>query len=100
MELLFNGDVIFVFFFAMIAIYNYSDLKEYQRISIIYITVYSLMVTKIIGVELAIMFLILTMFCVNFIRILALHHFHFLWVSSTKAKQLCTVSYGNVQLNV
>ena len=63
MELLFNGDVIFVFFFAMIAIYNYSDLKEYQRISIIYITVYSLMVTKIIGVELAIMFLILTMFC-------------------------------------
>ena len=30
MEALFNGNVVFVFFFAVIAIYNYSDLKEYQ----------------------------------------------------------------------
>ena len=46
----------------MIAIYNYSDLKEYQRIAIIYITVYSLVVTNIIGITLAIILLFLTMF--------------------------------------
>lgn len=63
MEELFNGNIIFVFFFAMIAIYNYSDLKEYQRIAIIYITVYSLVVTNIVGVTLAIILLFLTMFC-------------------------------------
>lgn len=62
MEELFNGNIIFVFFFAMIAIYNYSDLKEYQRIAIIYITVYSLVVTNIIGITLAIILLFLTMF--------------------------------------
>lgn len=62
MEELFNGNTIFVFFFAMIAIYNYSDLKEYQRIAIIYITVYSLVVTNIIGITLAIILLFLTMF--------------------------------------
>ena len=63
MEELFNGNIIFVFFFAMIAIYNYSDLKEYQRIAIIYITVYSLVITNIVGVTLAIILLFLTMFC-------------------------------------
>lgn len=41
----------------MIAIYNYSDLKEYQRIAIIYITLYSLVVTNIIGITLAIILL-------------------------------------------
>lgn len=63
MEALFNGNIIFVFFFAMIAIYNYSDLKEYQRIAIIYITVYSLVVTNIVGISMAIVLLFLTMFC-------------------------------------
>lgn len=63
MEALFNGNIVFVFFFAMIAIYNYSDLKEYQRIAIIYITVYSLVVIGIIGIKLAITLLFLTMFC-------------------------------------
>ncbi len=63
METLFNGNIVFVFFFAMIAIYNYSDLKEYQRIAIIYITVYSLVVTGIVGIKLAIILLFLTMFC-------------------------------------
>lgn len=63
MEELFNGNLIFVFFFAMIAIYNYSNLKEYQRIAIIYITVYSLVATGIIGIKLAIILLFLTMFC-------------------------------------
>lgn len=38
METLFNKNIIFIFFFAMIAIYNYSDLKEYQRMAIIYIS--------------------------------------------------------------
>lgn len=69
MEALFDGNIVFVFFFAMVAIYNYSDLKEYQRIAIIYITVYSLVVTGIVGIKLAIILLFLTMFC--FLEILA-----------------------------
>ena len=60
MEALFDGNIVFVFFFAMVAIYNYSDLKEYQRIAIIYITVYSLVVTGIVGIKLAIILLFLT----------------------------------------
>ena len=36
---LFNENTLFVFFFAMVAIYNYSALKEYQRMAIIYISV-------------------------------------------------------------
>ena len=35
---LFNENTLFVFFFAMVAIYNYSALKEYQRMAIIYIS--------------------------------------------------------------
>lgn len=63
MEALFNGNIIFVFFFSMIAIYNYSDMKEYQRITIIYITVYSLVLTDILGTILAIVLLFVSMFC-------------------------------------
>lgn len=63
MEALFNGNVVFVFFFAVIAIYNYSDLKEYQKIAIIYITVYSLVVCNIVDIPLAILLLFLAMFC-------------------------------------
>lgn len=62
MESLFNENTIFVFFFAMIAIYNYSDLKEYQRMAIIYITVYALMVLDIIGIKLAFFLLIVSLF--------------------------------------
>lgn len=62
MESLFNENIIFVFFFAMIAIYNYSDLKEYQRMAIIYITVYALMVLDIIGIKLAFFLLIVSLF--------------------------------------
>lgn len=36
---LFNENTLFVFFFAMVAIYNYSALKEYQRMAIIYILI-------------------------------------------------------------
>lgn len=63
METLFNENTIFVFFFAMIAIYNYSDLKEYQRMAIIYISVYALTVLNIIGVKLAVVLLIISLFC-------------------------------------
>lgn len=63
MENLFNENIICVFFFAMIAIYNYSDLKEYQRMSIIYISVYALTVLNIIGVKLAIVLLAISLFC-------------------------------------
>ena len=32
MAALVNGNIILIFFFAMLAIYNYINLKEYQRI--------------------------------------------------------------------
>jgi hypothetical protein len=63
METLFNENIIFVFFFAILAIYNYSNLKEYQRMAIIYISVYALAVLNIIGVKLAIALLVLSLFC-------------------------------------
>lgn len=63
METLFHENIIFIFFFSMIAIYNYSDLKEYQRMAIIYISVYALTVLNIIGVKLAIILLVLSLFC-------------------------------------
>lgn len=63
MEALFNNSTPFLFFFAMIAIYNYTDMKLEQRISLIYISVYALVVLKIIGSKLAFAFLFLTMLC-------------------------------------
>ena len=63
MENLFNENIIFIFFFAMIAIYNYSDLKEYQRMTIIYISVYALTILNIIGVKLAVLLLVISLFC-------------------------------------
>lgn len=63
MENLFNENIIFIFFFAMIAIYNYSDLKEYQRMTIIYISIYALTVLNIIGVKLAVLLLVISLFC-------------------------------------
>lgn len=47
----------------MIAIYNYSDLKEYQRMAIIYISVYALTILNIIGVKLAVVLLVISLFC-------------------------------------
>lgn len=63
MEAFFENSPIFIFFFAMIAIYNYSDLNIEQRLSIMYISVYALVVTKVIGLKLAVLFLFITMFC-------------------------------------
>ena len=63
METLFNKNIIFIFFFAMIAIYNYSDLKEYQRMAIIYISVYALAVLNIVGIKKALLLLIVSLFC-------------------------------------
>lgn len=62
MDSLFNGNVVFIFFFSMIAIFNYSNLKESQRITIMYITIYSLVATKGISVRMALLLLFLTMF--------------------------------------
>lgn len=47
----------------MIAIYNYSDLKEYQRMAIIYISVYALAVLNIVGIKMALLLLIVSLFC-------------------------------------
>ena len=59
------------FFFAMIAIYNYSDLKEYQRMAIIYISVSALVVLNIIGVKLELLLLVLSLFCfLKFLRLM------------------------------
>lgn len=63
MEVLFNENIIFIFFFAIIAIYNYSDMREHQKMAIIYISVYTLVILNFIGVKLAVVFLILSLFC-------------------------------------
>lgn len=63
METLFDKNFIFIFFFAMISIYNYSELKEYQRMAIIYISVYALMLLNIVKLELAFLLLIVSLFC-------------------------------------
>lgn len=63
METLFNNSTLFIFFFAMLSIFNYTDMKIEQRISIIYVSVYAMVVLGIIGLKLAYSFLLLTMFC-------------------------------------
>lgn len=60
---LFGGKAIFVFFFAMIAIYNYSNLKEYQRITIIYVTIYCLRITNVVSTKTAFVYLAIALFC-------------------------------------
>lgn len=63
MKALFENSTPFLFFFAMIAIFNYTDMKLEQRISLIYVSVYALVVLEIIGSKLAFLFLALTMLC-------------------------------------
>lgn len=63
METIFNGNIVVLFFFAMIAIFNYTELKEYQRIAIIYITVYALAFFNMVSILLAIALLFSAMFC-------------------------------------
>lgn len=63
MEVLFNNSTLFIFFFAMLAIFNYTNLKVHQRIAIIYLTVYALVVSGIIGIRMAFVFLFITVFC-------------------------------------
>ncbi len=63
MEALFNNSTPFLFFFAMIAVFNYTDMKLEQRISLIYVSVYALVALEIIGSKLAFLFLFLTMLC-------------------------------------
>lgn len=60
---LFGGNAVFVFFFAMIAIYNYSNLKEYQRITIIYVTIYCLRMTDAVTTITAFIYLSIALFC-------------------------------------
>ncbi len=63
MEDLFSENIVLLFFFSTIAIYNYSELKEYQKISIVYITIYSLLIFGIVDRFLAILFVLLSLFC-------------------------------------
>lgn len=63
MEGLLNDNIILLFFFSIIAVYNYSGLREYQRVSIVYITVYFLVLFGIIDIVLAMLFIFLSLFC-------------------------------------
>ena len=45
--MLFQGNLILIFFFTMIGIYSYSDFKEFQRVALTYIVLYSLMVLDV-----------------------------------------------------
>lgn len=63
MENFFDENLILLFFFSVIAVYNYSDLKEYQKICIIYIAVYSMIILKKIDFLTSILFLFISLFC-------------------------------------
>ena len=63
MEDFFDENLILLFFFSVIAVYNYSDLKEYQKICIIYIAVYSMIILKKIDFLTSILFLFISLFC-------------------------------------
>lgn len=63
MESFFNENLVLLFFFSVIAIYNYSDLKEYQKICIIYIAVYSMVVLNKIDFFTSLLFLFISLFC-------------------------------------
>ena len=63
MEDLFQNSTLFIFFFAMLAIFNYTDMKLEQRICIIYVSVYAMVVLGIIGLRMATTFLVLALFC-------------------------------------
>lgn len=62
-EAFFDNSMIFIFFFAMLSIFNYTDMRMEQRLSIIYISVYAMTVLGTIGTKTAYLFLFLTLFC-------------------------------------
>ncbi len=63
MEELFGNNIIILFFFAAITIFEYSEMKGYQKLSIIYITVYALSVTKTVSPWMALVLLFVGLFC-------------------------------------
>lgn len=63
MEELFQNSALFVFFFATISIFNYSNLKIEQRLSIIFASVYALVAIHMISLKMACIYLFLTMIC-------------------------------------
>ncbi len=63
MAALVNGNIILIFFFAMLAIYNYINLKEYQRITIIYISIYGMVVINAVSIKVGLVMLGVSLFC-------------------------------------
>lgn len=63
MEDFFNNSTLFLFFFAMLSIFNYTDMRMEQRLSVIYISVYAMTMLGTIGTKTAYLFLFLTLFC-------------------------------------
>ena len=63
MEAFFNNSVVFIFFFAMLSIFNYTDMRMEQRLGIIYVSVYAMTLLGTIGAKTAYLFLFLTLFC-------------------------------------
>lgn len=62
MEELFKDNLILFFLFAIISIYGYSEFKEYQRVTILYITVYALSIIHIFSSTVSIILLFVSMF--------------------------------------
>lgn len=62
MDSLFQDNIFLIFFFASIAIFNYSGLKLFQKLVIIYITIFALVVTGINFVN-AMILLFCSTFC-------------------------------------
>lgn len=63
MEAFFNNSMVFIFFFAMLSIFNYTDMRMEQRLSIIYVSVCAMTLLGTIGARTAYLFLFLALFC-------------------------------------
>lgn len=63
MAQLFGDNMIFIYFFAIIAIFNYSNLSEEQKITIVYITVYALAFLKLASIKMSIFLICIALFC-------------------------------------
>lgn len=63
MEVLFDNNIIVLFVFAAITIFDYSAIREYQKIAIIYMTAYALSLLGIVSPLMAIAMLCMALFC-------------------------------------
>lgn len=63
MDIIFSNNNILLFFLTVITVFNYSNLEEFQRLSIVYILIYAMTFSNIISLFTSLLFLFMTVFC-------------------------------------